>query len=84
MNPTLSFRFGEYTSDVHFVSSIESSRFSADSGVVLVFDRNTVRIPAVNGTPLAGVPAIDGGPSIERVILHLLRHESLVHTVRNP
>jgi 3-dehydroquinate synthase len=73
----LGFRFGDYTSEVRFVRSIEASSFSADSGVVLVFDRNTARIACGDGIPIAegrpsrGVgPALaGGGPSIERVVL---------------
>ena len=49
MNQPLSFRFGDYTSDVHFVSPIRSFRFSAPSGMVLVFDRNTAGIPVSDG-----------------------------------
>jgi 3-dehydroquinate synthase len=64
VNDPLSFRFGDYASDVHFTSSIEPSLFSADSGVVLVFDRNTARIPAE-----AGTPSSDGTPSAAQVIL---------------
>jgi len=64
MNDPASFRFGDYTSHVHFTSSIEASRLSADSGVVLVFDRNTAGVPAVTG-----VPSNDITPSLARVVL---------------
>ena len=67
MNNPLSFRFGDYTSNVHFTSSIEPSRFSADSGVVLVFDRNTARIPAFAGAAaVGGASSDDGTPSAAR------------------
>jgi 3-dehydroquinate synthase len=59
----LSFRFGDYTSNVRFTSSIETSRLPADSGVVLVFDRNTAGIPSIDGNP-----SNDGNPSVVRVI----------------
>jgi 3-dehydroquinate synthase len=52
VNPALSFRFGDYTSDIHFVSSMQRFRFSADSGIVLVFDRNTAGIKALTGIPV--------------------------------
>jgi 3-dehydroquinate synthase len=55
LSEPLSFRFGEFTSEVHFVSPIRRFRFSAQSGMVLVFDRNTASIP-ISGVP-AGVPA---------------------------
>jgi 3-dehydroquinate synthase len=58
VNDPSSFRFGDYTSHVHFTSSIEASQISADSGVILVFDRNTARLPASAGTPsIAGTPS---------------------------
>ena len=63
MNGVLSLRLGEYRSTIHFTPSIEASRFSAGSGVVLVFDRNTARIPVVDG-----LPSTDGG-SLSRLIL---------------
>jgi len=58
VNNALNLRFGEYASEIQFISSIAACRFSAGSGIVLVFDRNTVRIPSVDGFPSA-----DGGPS---------------------
>ena len=60
MNQPLRFRFGDYTSEVHFVKSIEPSGFSAETGVVLVFDRNTAGIAAITD---------EKGPSIQRVLL---------------
>jgi 3-dehydroquinate synthase len=53
-----SYQFGDYTSTIRFTSSIEPSQFSAHSGVVLVFDRNT-----------AGIPAFDGTAAMARVVL---------------
>ncbi len=68
MSDPSSFRFGDYTSQVLFASSIEVSRFSADSGVVLVFDRNTAQIPGIDGNPsVSGPPSSDGTPSADEV-----------------
>jgi 3-dehydroquinate synthase len=57
VSPPLNFRFGDYTSEVRFARSFDPSGFSAETGIVLVFDRNTARIAAV------------AGPSVQRVIL---------------
>jgi 3-dehydroquinate synthase len=74
VNQPLSFRFGGYRSDVHFVSSIQTFRFTADSGIVLVFDRNTARIADVSGAfPRDGVAQAAGDAqgvaSTARVVL---------------
>jgi 3-dehydroquinate synthase len=65
----LSFRFGDYVSDVNFTPSVEACRFSADSGAILVFDRNTAKIPAIGGPLIAGAQVTGGPPSVARVVL---------------
>jgi 3-dehydroquinate synthase len=48
----MSFRFGETDSIIQFVPGIELSRFDSDSGMIFVFDRNTVELPSAGGLPL--------------------------------
>jgi 3-dehydroquinate synthase len=47
---SLSCRFGDFISTVYFCPSIDPARFSSDSGVVLVFDRNTAKVLPRGGT----------------------------------
>jgi len=49
MSAPLRYRFGDYTSEVLFSCSLDPSVFSSDSGVLLVFDRNTAGIPIFDG-----------------------------------
>lgn len=44
MSQTLSYRIGEYTTTVHYCSTVDPQRFSSDSGMVLVFDNNTSQL----------------------------------------
>jgi 3-dehydroquinate synthase len=64
VKPLLHYQFGEYRSEIQFTSSIAGCRFSTESGIVLVFDRNTAKISAVDGFPPA-----DGDSSMARVVL---------------
>jgi 3-dehydroquinate synthase len=65
-----SFRFGDYTSEIRFVSPIRSFRFSSESGIVLVFDRNTAGIPVSAGMiPPAGSASGAAPSGSARVIL---------------
>jgi len=63
VKPLLHYQFGEYRSEIQFTSSIAGCRFSTESGIVLVFDRNTAKISAVDGFPPA-----DGAISTARVV----------------
>jgi 3-dehydroquinate synthase len=66
------YRFGEYTSTVYVCTSIDPDRFTADSGIVMVFDKNTTQILSpVDSTARVVLPPGEktkNWPGAERII----------------